>query len=32
VDEVILRALRRKEKSQGALLDALKDYKKEKKR
>jgi SNF2 family DNA or RNA helicase len=30
VDEVILRALRRKEKSQGALLDALKNYKKEK--
>lgn len=30
VDEVILRALRRKEKSQGALLDALKDYKREK--
>jgi SNF2 family DNA or RNA helicase len=29
VDEVILRALRRKEKSQGALLDALKEYKKE---
>jgi SNF2 family DNA or RNA helicase len=30
VDEAILRALRRKEKSQGALLDALKDYKQEK--
>ena len=30
VDEAILRALRRKEKNQGALLAALKEYRKEK--